>query len=101
MFNVSDLRESASIDFGVATAKMTEGTKFCEKASSIPEKNSCYTSIAKNRGDVEICNQIQDTNAANLARDACYRIAGISKRDPSICGDITSKYYKDECMRNI
>ncbi len=70
----------------------------CEKIIDIETFGSdCYSSIAAEKKDLSICDQISLSNE----KENCYsRVAG-SKKDPTICEKIKEGWKKDDCYAGV
>jgi hypothetical protein len=60
-------------------------------------QDNCYTNLAQNLGDPELCRQISD----DLFRDGCYISLAIKLRDPDICTYLDDKNQSADCLDQV
>ena len=64
---------------------------YCERISSRPLKNLCYSGIVQKTGDANLCSKLSSHT------DACYIVAARIKHDVSICEKIVNTELRNRC----
>lgn len=62
-----------------------------------PNRDNCYSQIAKDLADWNICSKIRNSNALGL----CQASVAAGKKDPSLCPRITNAGNRDSCYSFI
>jgi hypothetical protein len=72
-------------------------TKECKNMQDIYEKNKCFTKIAGQGEDIDICEMINDVQE----KDLCYQTVAIKKSSMAICDKIRDNLRKESCYRTV
>ena len=68
-------------------------TTLCDTMGQGRLKNNCYSTVARNLGDVSICDKkLPEENT----RVGCYAAVAVMPNDPSICADIINLKYQNQ-----
>lgn len=60
-------------------------------------QDNCYTNLAQNLGDPEVCRQIAD----HLFRNSCYVSLAVELNDPDICNYLDDKNQSEACFDQV
>jgi len=113
--------ESVSKDSPIEKKVSKSSLKDCEEEKSDIFRTSCYTELAKSKGDASICNKLDDykigmNNCINeVAQDKkdetvcmmiegehpqtiCLGRVGKLKNDPSVCDNLKTETWKNQCI---
>jgi hypothetical protein len=74
--------------------------EICDEISAPENKNICYFTLAqKNENGSAICKLIQPGGA--VSRDYCYYSLALSKKNLSLCQEVSSEEQKQLCTRSL
>ncbi len=85
-------------------AAKNKDDSICKKFDNPSTQQICYARIVQEGGDPSLCDKITFSIPGDPERKfvwSCYTIAAKVNKNPLICNNIKSDYYKDECYSEL
>ncbi len=72
----------------------------CEAKTDGVYKALCYTDLARAEDDMDICNNLRNTDERKF-KDICIRDFAVGKMDIDLCVNIENDYIQEQCIERI
>jgi hypothetical protein len=96
MFNVSDITDTCITNYAAATGD----TSACDKASMPKGKGFCKAKATKNWKECTFitCDLSCNMEGLDTQKDLCIQWYAIENFDSSLCGEIKTDAYREQCI---
>ena len=85
-------KEGCLLKVGLATKEIS----VCDLLQTSSAKENCLFNIGKDKKDINICDKL-----SSPSNWRCYTEIAVAKKDPPLCGQISSEVFKDACYNKL